>query len=107
MSELLHDDISFDLIHLSVHNRNYEILLSHNFLEFFNSLLCVTVDESLIDVKVGIKVQKNLNFPLFFLNSDVVLVNTFKCELLILDQDLSWFSHEMLSQFQDLWRQCS
>ena len=50
----------------------------------------------MVDVKVSIEVQENLDFPLFFLDCDVVLMDTFKSELLVLDQDLGRISHEML-----------
>ena len=79
-----------------MHDRNDEILFSHDLLKLFNSLFRVTVDECLVDVKVGIEVQENLDFPLFFLDCDVVLMDTFKSELLVLDQDLGRISHEML-----------
>ena len=79
-----------------MHDRNDEILFSHDFLKLFNSLFRVAVDECLVDVKVGIEVQENLDFPLFFLDCDVVLMDTFKSELLVLDQDLGRVSHEML-----------
>jgi len=50
LSELLHHDVSLNLVHLSVHDGDSEFLLSHSLLQFFHSLLSVTVDQSLVDV---------------------------------------------------------
>jgi hypothetical protein len=89
-----------------VHDRHSEFVGSHKLLELFNSLLGVTVDEGLVDVKIGVEVQQNVHLPLFLLNSDVVLVNTFKSELLILNENLCWVSHEVLGHCQDFVGEC-
>jgi hypothetical protein len=67
-------------------------MLSHEFLELFDSLLGVTVDQSLVDVQVSVKVDQDVHLPLLFLNSNVVLVDTFKSKLLVLNKNLCWFS---------------
>lgn len=104
-TELFHDDVTSKLVHLSVHDRDGEVVLGHGLLELLDSLLGVTVDEGLVDVQVGVEVQEDLNFPLFLLDGDVVLVDTFKSELLVLDEDLRWVSHEMLGQSENVGRQ--
>jgi len=102
LSELLHDDVSLDLVHLSVHDADSEFLLSHNLLELFDSLLSVTVNESLVDVQVSVQVEEDVHLPLFLLDSDIVLSDTFKGKFLGLHQDLGRVSHEMLGKLEDV-----
>lgn len=87
-SELLHDDLTLLLVHLSVHAGNDEVLSGHGLLELVDSTLGVTVDDGLLDVEVGVQVEEDVNLPLVSLNSDIVLVDTFKGEVLLLDKDL-------------------
>jgi hypothetical protein len=79
-----------------VHDRDSEVVLSHRLFELLNALLGVTVDESLVDVQVGVQVQQDVHLPLFFLDSDVVLVDTFEGQLLVLHKDLCGITHEVL-----------
>jgi hypothetical protein len=57
LTELLHDDVSLDLVHLSVHDRDGEVLFGHDLFEFLDTLLCVAINESLVNIKVGIKIE--------------------------------------------------
>jgi len=104
-SELLHDDVSLELVHLSVHDGDGEVLLGHALLELLDSLLGVTVDKSLVDVKVGVEVEENFHLPLLLLDGDVILVDTFEGELLVLDEDLGGVSHEMLGELKNFGRE--
>lgn len=104
-TELLHDDVSAELVHLTVHDADGEVVLSHGLLELLDSLLGVTVDEGLVDVQVGVQVDEHVHLPLLLLDSDVVLADTFKSKLLVLHQDLRWLAHEVLGHAQDLWWQ--
>jgi len=101
-SEFLHDSISFDLIHFSVHCGNCEIVFVHLFFQIENSLLCVTVDQSLVDVQVSIEVEKNFDLPLLLFNCNIVLTDTFKSQVFTLDKNFLWISHEMFGQRKDL-----
>lgn len=101
-SELLHNNLSLGLLHLSVHDTDHEVLLGHGSLEFLDSLLGVTVDESLVDVEVGVEGEKHVNLPGLLLDSDVVLLDTDEGELLTLNKDLCWVSHEVLGELEDL-----
>jgi len=104
-TELLHDDVSAELVHLTVHDGNGEVVLGHGLLQLFDSLLGVTVDESLVDVQVGVQVQEHVHLPLLLLDGDVVLADTLESELLVLDQNLRWLAHEVLGHGEDLWWQ--
>ena len=104
-TELLHDDITAKLVHLTVHDADGEVVLGHRLLEVLNSLLGVTVDEGLVDVQVGVQVEEDFHLPLLLLDSDVVLVNTFESKLLVLDENLCGVSHEVLGHAKDLGRE--
>lgn len=101
-SELLHDGVSLDLVHLSVHGRDGEVMLVHSLFELEDSLLGIAIDQSLIDVKVGVEIKENLEFPLFLLDGDVILTDTLEGKIFRLDENLLWVSHEMLGETQDV-----
>jgi len=102
LSELLHDNVSLDLVHLSVHDADSEFLFSHSLFELFDSLLGVTVDKSLVDIQVSVKVEEHIHLPLFLLDSNVILSDTFEGKVLGLDENLGGVSHEMLGELEDV-----
>lgn len=102
LAELAHDDFTLVLLHLTVHGRHDKVLARHRLLQLFDALLRVAVDQRLVDVQVRVQVQKHLNFPLLFLHRDIVLVDTFKGEFLVLDEDLGGVLHEVLGELEDL-----
>lgn len=101
-SELLHDGVSLDLVHLTVHGGDGELVFSHLLLELEDSLLGVAIDERLVNFQTSVQVEKNLDLPLLLVDSDVVLRDTLKSKMLLLDEDLLGVAHEMLRQGQDL-----
>jgi len=96
LTELLHDEISLRLFHVTVHATDREVLLGHGLLELLNSLLGVAVNERLHDVEVGIEVDEHLDLPLLLLDGNVVLLDTFEGEVFGLDQNFGGVSHEVL-----------
>ena len=101
-SELLHHDFTLLLVHLTVHGSHDKVLGSHRLLELVHTSLGVTVDDGLLDVKVGVEVEQNIDLPLVLLDSDIVLMNTFEGEVFLLDENLGWSSHEMLGQAKNI-----
>jgi len=101
-SELLHDDVSLELVHLTVHGGHSEVFFSHSLLKFFNTFFGVAVNECLTDVEVLVQAHQNFHLPFFFLYGNVVLSNTFKGKLFVLNQDFCGLAHEMLGHSQDL-----
>jgi hypothetical protein len=79
-----------------MHDGDSELVTSHQLFKLFNSLLGVAIDESLVNIKIGVEIQENVHLPLLFLDCDVILVDTFKSEFLILNENLRWFSHKVL-----------
>ena len=104
-SELLHHDFSLLLVHLTVHAGDDEVLLGHAALELVDPALRVAVDDGLVDVQVGVEVQQDVHLPLLLLDGDVVLVDTFKGQVLLLHEDLGRVPHEVLGQAQNIGRQ--
>jgi len=56
-SELFHDRISLDLVHFTVHGGNCEVVLVHLLLQVKYSLLRVAVDQSLVNVQIGVEIE--------------------------------------------------
>jgi len=106
-SELLHDDLTLLLVHLTVHGCNDEILLGHGLLKGIDTTLGVAVNDGLLDVKVGVQVKQDFNLPLGLLNSNIVLMDTVEGKGLLLDQDLGRVAHEMLGQTKNIGRERS
>jgi hypothetical protein len=103
-TELLHDHVTSHLVHLTVHNGDTEVVLLHLVSQLNNSLFGVAIDQSLTDVKVTVEIEEDVHLPLFLFYGDIVLLDTFEGELLILDQDLGGIAHKVLGQLQDVHR---
>lgn len=101
-SELLHNGVSLDLVHLSVHGRDCEVVLIHGLLELEDSLFGVAIDQSLIDIEVGVEIEEDLHLPLFLLDGNVILTDTLEGKIFGLDKNFLWVSHEMFGQSQDV-----
>jgi hypothetical protein len=84
-----------------VHDGDGEVVLLHLVSELGNALLGVAIDKGLVNVEVTIQVDEDVHLPLLLLNGDIVLLDTFKGELLILDEDLCGVAHEVLGKLQD------
>jgi len=85
-----------------MHGGDGEIVLVHGLLKLEDSLLSVTVDKSLVDIQVGVKIKEDLHLPLFLLNGNIVLTDTFKGQIFTFDENLLWVSHEVLGQSENI-----
>lgn len=101
-TELLHDHVTCHLVHLTVHNGDTEVVLLHFLGELSYALLSVAVDQSLVDVEVAVEIEEDVHLPFLLFYGDIVLLNTFEGELLVLDKNLGGLSHEMLGHLQDV-----
>jgi hypothetical protein len=106
LSELLHDNVSLDLVHFSVDGGDGEFVFSHNLLQFFDLFLSVTVDKGLLDIEVGVQIQKDVHLPALLFDSDVILSDTIESQILTLDENLCGVSHEVLGKFKSFRREC-
>jgi hypothetical protein len=87
-----------------MHDGNTEVVLLHLVSQFNNSLFGVAIDQSLVDIEVTVEIEEDVHLPLFLFYGDIVLLDTFEGELLILDQDLGGIAHKVLGQLQDVHR---
>ena len=86
-------------------DREYEIILFHRFFKLDNRLLCVAVDDRLVDIKLTVKFHEDVKLPLCLLACYVVLIDTFEGEVLLADEDASWFVHEHRCEVEDILRE--
>lgn len=100
-TELSHDDLTFELFHLTVHDGDGEIVVSHSLLELLNTFFGVAINESLVNVQVGVQVEKNVHLPFFLLDGNVVLLDTFEGQLLGLNENFCRLTHEVSSHLQN------
>ena len=85
-----------------MHSRDGELLFSHGLLELKYTLFGVAVDEGLVDVKVGVKIEKDFDLPFFFFDCNIILSNTFESKVLFFDENFFGLAHEVLGQAEDL-----
>ena len=103
-SELLHDDLTSPLVHISMHGRHGELLL----VEFGGKPVDLSSgraeDDGLCDGDGLVQVAKGLELPVLFLNSNVELPDTLEGELVLLDENSDRVTHELLGDFKDIRR---
>lgn len=63
----------------------------------------VTENDGLCDVQGVVEIAEGLELPLFTLDGDVELLNSFKSEFVSLDQNLNGVVHELLGDFKGFW----
>ena len=103
-SELLHDDIALCLVHIAVHGGDGEVASSKLVGEPVDLSTGVAEDDGLGDGDGLIQIGQCIQFPLFFLDCDVELLDTFKGELILLDENADWVAHELGGNFKDVLR---
>lgn len=56
---------------------------------------------------VVVQFDEGIEFPFFLVNSNEVLLDTVKSQLLILDENSCWLSHESFGHFENFgWHCC-
>lgn len=63
----------------------------------------VTENDGLCDVQGVVEIAESLELPLFTLDGDVELLDSFKSKFISLDQDLNGVVHELLGDFKGFW----
>lgn len=94
-SELLHDQITLTLVHISVHGRDSEVTGSELVSEPINLSSGVAEDDGLRDCDGFVQIGKGIQLPILLLNSNVKLLDTFESEFSLLDQDTDRVAHEL------------
>lgn len=81
---------------------NNEVLFSESSGELIDSFLLVDEDHALGDGQVLVQLNQSVEFVLFFVHGDVELLDTIKCELLVLDKNSDWGSQELVGHLENL-----
>lgn len=103
-TELLHDHVTLALVHFSVHGRDGEVLGGHVFGQLVDLATGVAENDGLSDAQGVVQVAQCAQLPLFLLNVNVELTDTFQGQLFLLDQDADRVTHEVLADLENLGR---
>jgi len=101
-AELLHDNITLLLVHVTVHGRNGEVTGSQLVGEPVDLSAGVAEDDGLGDGNGLVKIGEGVELPLLLLNSDVELLDTFEGKLVLLDENTDGVAHELGGDLEDV-----
>ena len=101
-TELLHDDITLCLVHVTVHGRDSEVTGSELVGEPVDLPAGVAEDDGLGDGDSLVQVGESVELPVLLLNSNVELLNTFEGKLVLLDKDTDGVAHELGGDLEDV-----
>lgn len=101
-TELLHDDITLCLVHVTVHGRDSEVTGSELVGEPVDLPAGVAEDDSLSNGDSLVQVGESIKLPVLLLNSDVELLDTFEGKLVLLDEDTDGVAHELGGDLEDI-----
>lgn len=94
-TELLHNDITLSLVHVTVHGRDGEIAGSELVGEPVDLPAGVAEDDGLGDCDGLVQVGEGVELPVLLLDSNVELLDTFESELVLLDENADRVAHEL------------
>jgi len=94
-TELLHNQITLALVHITVHGGDGEITGGELVGKPVDLPAGVAEDNSLCDSDGLVEIGESVQLPVFLLDSDVELLNTFEGKLGLLDQDTDGVAHEL------------
>lgn len=103
-TELLHDQVTLALVHVTVHGGDCEVTGSKLVGKPVNLSPCVAEDDSLGDGDCFVEIGESIEFPVFLLDCNVELLDTLESELSLLDQNADRITHELRGDFQDVLR---
>lgn len=101
-TELLHDQITLSLVHVTVHGRDGEVTGGEAVSEPVDLLAGVAEDDSLGDGNSLVQVGEGVELPLLLLNGNVELLDTLQGKLVLLDQDTDRVAHELGGDLEDV-----
>jgi hypothetical protein len=103
-SELLHNQVSLRLVHVTVHGGDGEISLSELVGEPVDLSARVAEDDGLGDGDRLVQIGERIQLPLLLLDGNIELLDTFEGQLVLLDQDSDRVSHELGRDFENILR---
>lgn len=101
-TELLHNQVTLTLVHVSVHGRDGEITGSELVGKPVDLAAGVAEDDSLGDGDGLVEIRQGVELPVLLLDGDVELLDTLKGKLGLLDQDADGVAHELGGDLKDV-----
>jgi hypothetical protein len=101
-AELLHDNITLLLVHVTVHGRDGEVTGSQLVGEPVDLSAGVAEDDGLGNGDGLVQVGEGVELPLFLLDGDVELLDTFEGKLVLLDENTDGVAHELGGDLEDV-----
>jgi len=101
-TELLHDEVTLGLVHVTVHGRDSEVAGSELVGEPVDLSAGVAEDDGLGDGDGLVEIGQSVQLPVLLLDGDVELLDTLKGKLGLLDQDADWVAHELGGDLKDI-----
>eukprot|EP00732_Lithocolla_globosa_P004434 Lithocolla_globosa_v1_NODE_4093_length_1512_cov_867.723404.p2 type:complete len:244 gc:universal NODE_4093_length_1512_cov_867.723404:197-928(+) len=99
-TELLHDDVALFLVHFSMHGGHSKLAALHFFCQVVDLSSGVAENNSLCNCECFVEIAEGVEFPIFTLDSNVKLLDTFKGQFVALDQNTDGIAHKALGHFQ-------
>ena len=103
-TELLHDQVTLGLIHVTVHSRDGEVALGQLLSEPVNLATGVAENDGLGNGDRLVQIGESVQLPLLLLDSNVKLLNTLQGKLVLLDQNADGVAHELGRDLEDILR---
>lgn len=101
-TELLHDNVTLSLVHVTVHGGDGEVTSSELVGEPVDLPAGVAEDDGLGDSDGLVQVREGVELPVLLLNGNVELLDTFESQLVLLDQDADRVAHELGGDLEDV-----
>lgn len=101
-TELLHDNVTLALLHVTVHGGDSEVTGSELVGKPVDLAAGVAEDNGLGDGDGLVEIGQSVELPLLLLNGNVELLDTLKGEFLLLNQDTDGVTHELGGDLQDV-----
>ena len=101
-TELLHDNVTLALVHVTVHGGDGELTRGELVGEPIDLSAGVAEDNGLGDGDGLVEIAEGVELPVLLLNGNVELLDTFKGKLVLLDEDTDGVAHELGGDLEDV-----
>lgn len=101
-TELLHNQVTLSLVHVTVHGRDGEVTSGELVGEPVDLSAGVAEDDGLGDGHGLVQIREGVELPLLLLDGDVELLDTLKGKLVLLDENPDGVAHELGGDLEDI-----
>lgn len=101
-SELLHNQVTLGLVHVTVHGRDSEVTGGELVGEPVDLAAGVAEDDGLGDGDGLVEIRQGVKLPFLLLDGNVELLDTLKGKLVLLDQNADGVTHELGGNLKDV-----